>query len=86
MPRRTKEPDHGSVVATIAIPSTLLDELVKGPMTAAEVQATSMAFKKAGNQYRYFFRLPHVGDAYDSMSSSRYAGQASLLRGPRGGA
>ena len=34
-------------VPTVEIPSALMDELVKGPMSAAAVQAAELAFKKA---------------------------------------
>ena len=34
-------------VSAVEIPAALLDELVKGPMSAADVQAVSLAFKKA---------------------------------------
>ena len=47
MSRKAKSAGVDPAVAAITIPAALLDELVKGPMTAAEVQAASMAFKKA---------------------------------------
>jgi putative transposase len=47
MPRKAKLVGVEDAVAAVAIPSALLDELVKGPMTAVQVQAASMAFKKA---------------------------------------
>jgi len=47
MSRKAKSAGVEDAVAAITIPAALLDELVKGPMTAAEVQAASMAFKKA---------------------------------------
>jgi putative transposase len=37
----------GGTVPAVEIPAALLDELVKGPMSAADVQAVSLAFKKA---------------------------------------
>ena len=36
-----------AAVPSVEIPSVLLNELVKGPMSAAAVQATALAFKKA---------------------------------------
>ena len=47
MSRKAKSAGVDPAVAAITIPAALLDALVKGPMTAAEVQAASMAFKKA---------------------------------------
>ncbi|MCA0375856.1 MAG: IS256 family transposase [Gemmatimonadetes bacterium] len=47
MPRKSAGEDAGAGGSAISIPSALLDELVKGPMTAADVQAASLAFKKA---------------------------------------
>lgn len=47
MSPKTKSPVMDPAVATVVIPSGVLDELVKGPMTTAHVQAVSMAFKKA---------------------------------------
>ena len=47
MPRNRAGAGAAEAVPTVEIPSALLDELVKGPMSAAAVQAVSLAFKKA---------------------------------------
>ena len=47
MPRKRVGAGAAEAAPPVEIPSALLDELVKGPMTAAEVQAASLAFKKA---------------------------------------
>ena len=47
MPRNRAGAGVADAVPTVEIPSALLDELVKGPMSAAAVQAVSLAFKKA---------------------------------------
>ena len=46
MPRKPK-PATEAPMDLPSIPKELIDQLVKGPMTAAEVQAASAAFKKA---------------------------------------
>jgi transposase-like protein len=47
MPRKIKVPSTPEAVAAVPIPAALLDELVKGPMSPAEVQAVFQSFKKA---------------------------------------
>ena len=47
MPRKRVGAGAADGAPPVEIPSALLDELVKGPMSAAEVQAASLAFKKA---------------------------------------
>ena len=47
MSRKAKSAGVEDAVAAITIPAASLVELVKGPITAAEVQAASMALKKA---------------------------------------
>lgn len=44
---RKKAELRSAAAAAVEIPAALLDELVKGPMSAAEVQAVALAFKKA---------------------------------------
>ena len=47
MPSKRKKTDVVPGLAGVTIPSELLDQLVKGPMTAEEVQAICLGFKKA---------------------------------------
>lgn len=50
MPSKTKLKNAAIAAKTAALPSIpkeLIDQLVKGPMTAEAVNAASMAFKKA---------------------------------------
>jgi putative transposase len=47
MPRKPKTAGPATPAAPVPIPAALLDELVKGPMTPAEVQAVFQSFKKA---------------------------------------
>ena len=47
MPRSTARREAAEVAPNIEIPPALLDVLVRGPMSAAAVQAVSLAFKKA---------------------------------------
>ena len=47
MPNKHKKSDKFPGVAGVTIPPELLDQLVKGPMTAEEVQAACLSFKKA---------------------------------------
>ena len=47
MPRKSKKSDLVPGVAGVTIPPELLDQLVKGPLTAEEVQAICLNFKKA---------------------------------------
>ena len=47
MPRKSKLAGAIAPAAPVPIPATLLDELVTGPMTPAEVQAVVQSFKKA---------------------------------------
>jgi putative transposase len=47
MPRKSKEVIPAEPVAAVEIPAALLDDLVTGPMSAAEVQAVSLAVKQA---------------------------------------
>ena len=47
MPRKSKKSDVVPGIAGVSIPPELLDQLVKGPMTAEEVQAICLGFKKA---------------------------------------
>ena len=47
MPRKSKLSEPPEPAAPVAIPAALLDELVKGPMSPAEVQAVFQSFKKA---------------------------------------
>ena len=47
MPSKQKKTEAAASSPGVSIPSELLDELVKGPMTAAEVQAACLSFKKA---------------------------------------
>jgi putative transposase len=47
MPRKIKGPATPEAVAAVPIPAALLDELVTGPMSPAEVQAVFQSFKKA---------------------------------------
>ena len=45
MPSKTRKPKAAQVLPTI--PNELIDQFVNGPMSAAAVNAASMAFKKA---------------------------------------
>ena len=47
MPSKRKKSEVALGVAGVTIPPELLDQLVKGPMTAEEVQAACLSFKKA---------------------------------------
>ena len=47
MPRKKLGGDAAEAGASVTIPAALLDELVKGPMSPADVQSVSLAFKKA---------------------------------------
>lgn len=47
MPSKRKKCDVALGLAGVAIPPELLDQLVKGPMTPEEVQASCLSFKKA---------------------------------------
>jgi transposase-like protein len=47
MPSKQKKTEATASSPGVSIPAELLDELVKGPMTAAEVQAACLSFKKA---------------------------------------
>ena len=47
MPSKRKKVEIAPGVAGVEIPAELLDQLVKGPMTPAEVQAVCLGFKKA---------------------------------------
>ena len=47
MPRKKMGGETAEAGSPVAIPAALLDELVKGPMSAADVQSISLAFKKA---------------------------------------
>ena len=46
MPGKRKKSEKVPGVAGLTIPPELLDQLVKGPMTAEEVQAVCLSFKK----------------------------------------
>lgn len=82
MPRKAKSTGMDEAVASIAIPSALLDELVKGPMTAAQVQAASMAFKKALIERAMGAELSHHLGYRDG--EPRPAGQADHRNGHTG--
>lgn len=63
MPRETTDrgTDDG---ATVTVPTALMAELVKRPMIAAEVHATSMAFKPKLNRVRIASASrPHISAA-----------------------
>jgi putative transposase len=47
MPSKRKKPLGSAEVPGVAIPAELLDQVVKGPMTAEEVQAVCLSLKKA---------------------------------------
>jgi hypothetical protein len=47
MPRKSKKAEGVSGLPGVTIPPELMDQLVQGPMTAAEVQAVCLSFKKA---------------------------------------
>lgn len=47
MPSKRKKSEGVPGVGGVSIPSELLDQLVQGPMTAEEVQAICLGFKKA---------------------------------------
>jgi len=47
MPRKSKKADGVSGLPGVTIPPELMDQLVQGPMTAEEVQAVCLSFKKA---------------------------------------
>jgi putative transposase len=47
MPRKVGRAGTAESAPAVEIPAAVLDELVKGPMSAAELQAVSLAFKKA---------------------------------------
>ena len=47
MPRKTKKSEVGRGLPELAIPPELMDQMVKGPMSAEEVQALCLSFKKA---------------------------------------
>jgi putative transposase len=47
MPRKRKPSEVTAAAAGVTIPPELLDQRVPGPMTAAEVQAVCLGFKKA---------------------------------------
>lgn len=82
MPRKAKSTGMDEAVASIAIPAALLDELVKGPMTAAQVQAASMAFKKALIERAMGAELSHHLGYRDG--EPRPAGQADHRNGHTG--
>ncbi len=79
MPRKAKSTGMDEAVASIAIPTALLDELVKGPMTAAQVQAASTAFKKALIERAMGAELSHHLGYRDG--EPRPAGQADHRNG-----
>ena len=47
MPRKSKEVVAAETVSSVPIPAALLDEVVKGPMSPADVQALFQSFKQA---------------------------------------
>jgi putative transposase len=47
MPSKYRKPEGATVLPEVVIPPELLDQVVKGPMTADEVQAVCRALKKA---------------------------------------
>jgi transposase-like protein len=47
MPSKRKKSEVAKVAAEVTIPPELLDQVVKGPMTAEEVQAVCLSLKKA---------------------------------------
>lgn len=58
MPRKTKTA-AAAEAALPQIPKELIDQFVKGPMTAEAVQAASMAFKKALIEHALGAELSH---------------------------
>ncbi len=47
MPSKSKEPRAAEAAGSVPIPTALLDELVKGPMSPTDVQALFQSFKQA---------------------------------------